>query len=37
MTDTNYLFEYFLAHSPDPKEDESAARREDGSQDDEDE
>jgi hypothetical protein len=35
MTDTNYLYEYFLANSPDEKEDNSASRQEDNSQEDE--
>jgi hypothetical protein len=35
MTDTNYLYEYFLANSPDDKEEDSASRQDDKSQDDE--
>lgn len=34
MTDTNYLYEYFLANSPDQKE-EDQSREKDDSQDDE--
>ena len=29
MTDTNYLYEYFLANSPDQKEEDSEAAEED--------
>ncbi len=36
MTDTNYLYEYFLANSPDQKEDDSALREKEDNQDDED-
>lgn len=35
MTDTNYLYEYFLANSPDQKEDDSVLCEKDDSQDDE--
>lgn len=35
MTDTNYLYEYFLANSPDEKEEDSTLRQEDNSQDEE--
>ncbi len=35
MTDTNYLYEYFLANSPDQKEDDSASSGEDDSLDNE--
>ncbi len=31
MTDTNYLYEYFLANSPDQKEDDSDSSEEDSS------
>lgn len=34
MTDTNYLYEYFLANSPDEKEENSESRQDDDSQDD---
>lgn len=33
MTDTNYLYEYFLANSPDQKKDDSEAAEEDDSDD----
>ena len=36
MTDTNYLYEYFLANSPDQKDDDSASSEEDDSLEDED-
>jgi len=32
MTDTNYLYEYFLANSPDEEEDDSASRQQENSQ-----
>ncbi len=35
MTDTNYLYEYFLANSPDQKEEDSASSEEDDSLEDE--
>ncbi len=35
MTDTNYLYEYFLANSPDEKAEDSASGQDDDSQDDE--
>ncbi len=31
MTDTNYLYEYFLANSPDQKEEDSEPAEEDDS------
>lgn len=36
MTDTNYLYEYFLANSPDQKDEDSEAAEEDDSLSDED-
>lgn len=34
MTDTNYLYEYFLANSQNDKEEDAASRQEDNTQDD---